>query len=87
MKKNILVLLIFILSVNKSYSQLDKIETDDFDVVSFGIGTKYVLGHSVRCAHSALNFHRDLFEYEREKFLFSFKILVIMVMEEQHQFQ
>ena len=68
MKKNILVLLIIILSVNKSYSQLDKIETDDFDVVSFGIGTKYVLGHSVRCAHSALNFHRDLFEYEpREK--------------------
>ena len=45
MKKNILVLLIIILSINKSYSQLDKIETDDFDVVSFGIGT-YVLGHS-----------------------------------------
>ena len=68
MKKNILVLLIIILSVNISYSQLDKIETDDFDVVSFGLGTKYVLGHSVRCAHSALNFHRDLFEYEpREK--------------------
>ena len=67
-EKNILVILIFILSINKSYSQLDKIETDDFDVVSFGIGTKYVLGHSVRCAHSALNFHRDLFEYEpREK--------------------
>ena len=60
MKKNILVLLIFLLSINKSYSQLDKIETDDFDVVSFGMGTKYVLNHSVRCAHSALNFHRKL---------------------------
>ena len=68
MKKNILVLLIFLLSINKSYSQLDKIETDDFDVVSFGMGTKYVLNHSVRCAHSALNFHRELFDYEpREK--------------------
>ena len=68
MKNNLFILLIFILSINKSYSQLDKIETNDFDVVSFGMGTKYVLNHSVRCAHSALNFHRELFDYEpREK--------------------
>jgi len=67
--KNILILaILLILPFKKSFSQLNNIETEDFNVVSFGIGTKYVLNHSVRCAHNALNFHRELFDYEpREK--------------------
>ena len=69
--KNILILtFLLILPFKKSFSQLNNIETEDFNVVSFGIGTKYVLNHSVRCAHNALNFHRELFDYEpREKVL------------------
>ncbi len=68
MKKIINLLLILFLIHFNLFSQLNKIETEDFNVVSFGIGTNYVLGHSIRCAHNALNFHRKLFDYEpREK--------------------
>ena len=61
----IITTLIFSININ---AQFDKIETDDFNIVSFSFGHKFVLPHATRCAHSALNFHRDLFEYEpREK--------------------
>jgi hypothetical protein len=61
------VLLLFFIN-NTSFSQLNKIKTDDFDIVTLSFGHAYVLNHAIRCAHNALNFHRELFDYEpREK--------------------
>ena len=68
MKNLITTIFILSLSIPNLFAQFNKIETDDFDIVSFSFGHKFVLPHATRCAHSALNFHRDLFEYEpREK--------------------
>ena len=68
MKKSIILFLFSLFFISNVNAQLDKIETDDFDIVSFSFGHKYVLPHATRCAHNALNFHRKLFDYEpREK--------------------
>ena len=55
---------IFFFYFNSSFSQMDKLEIENFDIVSMGIGEAFVLPHAARCAHSALNFHKKLFDYE-----------------------
>ena len=68
MKKVLIFFFFFLLVNNNSFSQLNKTETDDFDIVSLSIYHSYVLSHATRCAQNALNFHRKLFDYEpREK--------------------
>ncbi|HRJ28455.1 MAG TPA: hypothetical protein PLV21_06860 [Cyclobacteriaceae bacterium] len=50
--------------VSPSWAQLNMIETNDMRLVSYDFGHKYVLPHAGRCFHSALDFHRKLFDYE-----------------------
>ncbi len=62
--------LIICISINVSFSQLKKIETDDFQVVSASPGLDYVLGHAIRCSHNALNFQKKLFQYDPKEKIF-----------------
>lgn len=43
--------------------QLDKIETDEMSLVTYNFGNKYILPHATRCFYSALQFHKELFDY------------------------
>jgi 6-phosphogluconolactonase (cycloisomerase 2 family) len=43
--------------------QLDKIETNELRLVTYNYGHKYILPHAGRCFHSALDFHKELFDY------------------------
>ena len=68
MKNFLLFAFLLFFITNTSFSQLNKIKTDDFDIVTLSYGHSYVLNHAIRCAHNALDFHRELFDYEpREK--------------------
>ena len=61
MKKVLIFCFFFLLVNNNSFSQLNKTETDDFDIVSLSIYHSYVLSHATRCAQNALNFHITYF--------------------------
>ncbi|MBX2954622.1 MAG: hypothetical protein KF846_00605 [Cyclobacteriaceae bacterium] len=62
MTRNLVYLLLTL--VSPSWAQLNMIETKDMRLVSYDFGHKYVLPHAGRCFHSALDFHRKLFDYE-----------------------
>ena len=69
------VLLVFLfLSFNLSFSQFKKKESKDFSVISLNPQYDFVLGHAIRCTHNALDFHKDLFDYNpREKIFVMFQ--------------
>ena len=60
MKKLLPLILLFAIEI--SYTQQAKIQTDDFEIVSASPGLDYVLGHAIRSAHNALNFHKNLLD-------------------------
>ena len=62
--KKILTSLFVLFCIIESYSQLNKIVTNDFEIVSTNIQLDYVLPHAIRCSHNALNFHKNLFDYQ-----------------------
>ena len=68
MKKLLPLILLF--SIEISYTQQAKIQTDDFEIVSASPGLDYVLGHAIRSAHNALNFHKNLFNYKPNEKIF-----------------
>ena len=70
MKKFLTILTIGLLFVHNSHSQFNKIQTDDFDIISTSMQLDYVLGHAIRCSHNALDFHRRLFEYDPKEKIF-----------------
>ena len=70
MKKLILILLFNFLFLNETFAQLNKIETDDFEIVSTNPQFDYVLNHAIRCSHNALQFHTHLFEYDPQEKIF-----------------
>ncbi|NNK39840.1 MAG: hypothetical protein HKP45_04195, partial [Winogradskyella sp.] len=65
-----LVLLLSLFTLNQTFAQFSKIETDDFNIVSTGPQFDYVLKHAIRCSHNALSFHKKLFEYEPQEKIF-----------------
>ena len=68
--KKFLLFTIIILFINKSNSQFNKIETKDFDVISLNPQFNFVLKHAIRCSHNALDFHRNLFDYNPKEKIF-----------------
>jgi len=68
MKK--LLFLLSLLFFNKTFPQFNKIETNDFDIVSTSPQFDYVLNHAIRCSHNALTIHKHLFEYDPEEKIF-----------------
>ncbi|MAU64030.1 MAG: hypothetical protein CMC38_06805 [Flavobacteriaceae bacterium] len=68
--KKFLLFLILVVFINKSNSQFNKIETKDFDVVSLNPQFNFVLKHAIRCSHNALDFHKDLFDYDPKEKIF-----------------
>jgi hypothetical protein len=68
--KKILTILFVLLCLTESFSQLKKIESKDFDVISTGPQLDYVLKHAIMCSHSALNFHKKLFDYDPKEKIF-----------------
>ena len=68
--KKILTLLFIIFYFTNSFSQLKKIETKDFDIISTGPQLDYVLTHSIMCSHRALDFHKKLFDYKPKDKIF-----------------
>ncbi|MDA9593838.1 hypothetical protein N9R69_01650, partial [Flavobacteriaceae bacterium] len=74
MKNKICLLLFLFLSFNLSFSQFKKKESKDFSVISLNPQYDFVLGHAIRCTHNALDFHKDLFDYNpREKIFVMFQ--------------
>ena len=72
MKKFLILIICF--SFHAGFSQLKKIETDKFQVVSASPGLDHILGHAIRCSHNALNFQKKIFNYEpREKIFVLFE--------------
>jgi len=70
MKKLIFLSLLNLLFFNKTFSQFNKIETEDFNIVSTSPQFDYVLNHAIRCSHNALIFHKNLFDYEPKEKIF-----------------
>lgn len=70
MKKLLFLSLFTLLFFNKSFSQFNKIETNDFNIISTGPQFDYILNHAIRCSHSALTFHNKLFEYDPKEKIF-----------------
>ncbi|NND24454.1 MAG: hypothetical protein HKO00_00380 [Flavobacteriaceae bacterium] len=70
MKKRIILAFLNLLFLNTVCSQFNKIETNDFNVVSTSPQFDYVLNHAIRCSHNALTFHKRLFEYEPKEKIF-----------------
>jgi len=62
--KKLTLLLILGISMQSVSAQLDMIETEDMQLVTYDFGHKYILNHAGRCFHNALEFHRKLFNYE-----------------------
>ena len=74
MNNKILLNLIVLLTLNITFSQFKKIESNDFNVISLNPQFDYVLKHAIRCTHNALDFHRNLFDYNpREKIFVMFQ--------------
>ncbi|NNK29190.1 MAG: hypothetical protein HKP06_13220, partial [Flavobacteriaceae bacterium] len=74
MNKLLFLSLLSLLWLNKTYSQFNQIETNEFNVVSTSPQFDYVLNHAIRCSHNALSFHKKLFEYDpREKIFVLFQ--------------
>ncbi len=67
MKKLLLFALLHLLFLNKTFSQFNKIETDEFSIVSTSAQFDYVLNHAIRCSHNALSFHKKLFDYDPQE--------------------
>ncbi|NNK89810.1 MAG: hypothetical protein HKO89_04315 [Saprospiraceae bacterium] len=55
---------VFITPLGTLHSQLDMIETEEMSLVTYDFGHNYILSHAGRCFHSALQFHKELFDYE-----------------------
>ena len=70
MKKFLTTLALTLFFINTSQSQFNKIQTNDFDIISTSMQLDYVLGHAIRCSHNALDFHRRLFEYDPKEKIF-----------------
>ena len=68
--KKFLFFTLLIFFINKSNSQFNKIETKDFDVISLNPQFNFVLKHAIRCSHNALDFHRNLFDYNPKEKIF-----------------
>ncbi len=60
MIKRLLLLLAF---GNSAFAQLKMIETKDMRLAYYDFGHQYVFEHTGRCFHSALKFHKKLFDY------------------------
>ena len=74
MHKHVIIFLISLLLLNKTFSQFNQIETNEFNIVSSSPQFDYVLNHAIRCSHNALSFHEKLFEYDpREKIFVLFQ--------------
>lgn len=65
-----IITFIVIFSSFFSFSQFKKIETTDFNVISSNLQLDYVLKHAIRCSHNALDFHRELFDYDPKEKIF-----------------
>ena len=61
--KNIYILFLFVLSSPQIIAQLNMIETEEMSLVTYDFGHQYILPHAGRCFHSALDFHKKLFDY------------------------
>lgn len=70
MKKLLFLSLFYFLFLNETFPQLNKIETNDFNIVSTNPQFDYVLNHAIRCSHNALTFHKNLFEYDPKEKIF-----------------
>ena len=70
MKKLLFLSLFYLLFLNETFPQLNKIETNDFNIVSTNPQFDYVLNHAIRCSHNALTFHKNLFEYDPKEKIF-----------------
>lgn len=70
MKKLIFLSLLNFLFLNEIFPQFNKIETNDFNIVSTSPQFDYVLNHAIRCSHNALEFHEILFEYDPKEKIF-----------------
>ncbi|SDB62993.1 hypothetical protein SAMN03097699_2797 [Flavobacteriaceae bacterium MAR_2010_188] len=70
MRKIVFFFFLFSAFCFKSFSQFKQIETDDFIIISSSMQLDYVLNHSIRCSHNALDFHRKLFDYEPSEKIF-----------------
>jgi hypothetical protein len=70
MKKLLFLSLFYFLFLNETFAQLNKIETNDFNIVSTNPQFDYVLNHAIRCSHNALDFHKILFEYDPKEKIF-----------------
>ena len=74
MIKKISLLIFISFSINLTFSQFKKKETKDFNIISVDPQFDYVLNHAIRCTHNALDFHRNLFDYNpREKIFVMFQ--------------
>lgn len=70
MKKLIFLSFLNLFFLNKVFPQFNKIETNDFNIVSTNPQFDYILNHAIRCSHNALTFHENLFEYDSKEKIF-----------------
>ncbi|MDX1477793.1 MAG: hypothetical protein R3301_08790 [Saprospiraceae bacterium] len=62
--KTLLTLCSFLLLCLPIRAQFTLLETNEMSLVTYDFGHQYILKHAGRCFHSALDFHKELFDYK-----------------------